>query len=279
VPSTVTRRRRFRRPEWLSAPKPDDDGSMALVDHLKELRYRVIVSVLAILATMVGALFLNERLLDLVFKPYVNAIDIFRATHPDSNILMATDGLAGGMMLTLKVALYAGLVVSCPVWLYQIWAFIAPGLLAKEKRYSLMFLGASIPLFLSGVALGYWISPKGFVVLLGFTPENVSNIQDVNKFLQFLSVTLLVFGIAFLLPVILVTLNLLGILPARMLAKYRAVGIFLCFLFGAIATPSQDPFSMCALAVPMAVMYLVSEVICRVNDKRRAAASDLVLVD
>lgn len=273
------KRRRFSRPDWLRVPEPSDDGSMALVDHLKELRYRVIISAVAIVAIMCVTLFFNDYFEDLVLGPYDRATAIFRATHPDSNIIMSTDGLAGGMMLTLKIALYSGLVLSCPVWLYQVWAFIAPGLLSKEKKYALMFLGTSIPLFLAGVALGYWISPKGFVVLLGFTPEGVSNIQDVNKFLQFMTVTLLVFGIAFLLPVILVTMNLVGVLRAQTLAKYRTFGIFLCFVFGAVATPSQDPFSMCALAVPMAVMYIVSEVICRINDKRRAARADLVLAD
>lgn len=279
MPSTVKRRRSLALPEWLKAPKPADDGSMALVDHLKELRYRIIVSFLAILATMVGCLAFNDTLVHLVFDPYYHSVAIYESTHPGSKVLVATDGLAGGMMLVLKVGLYAGLVLSCPFWLYQLWAFIAPGLLAKEKKYTLGFLGAAIPLFLTGIALGYWISPKGFVVLLGFTPDGVSNIQDVNKFLQFMTITLLVFGVSFLLPVVLVALNLLGILRARTLAKYRTVGIFLCFLFGAVATPSQDPFSMCALAVPMAVMYIISEVICHANDKRRGVTDELVLAD
>lgn len=279
MPSTVKRRRSLALPEWLKAPKPADDGSMALVDHLKELRYRIIVSALVIVAAMLGSLVFNRQLLNLVFEPYQSAIAIYESRTPDGNVIIATDGITGGLLFTLKVALYAGLVVSCPVWLYQLWAFIAPGLLAKEKKYALGFLGAAIPLFLTGIGLGYWISPKGFVVMLGFTPDGVSNIQDINKFLAFLSGMLLVFGLSFLLPVILVALNLMGVLRGRTLAKYRTVGIFLCFLFGAVATPSQDPFSMCALAVPMAVMYVISEVICHANDKRRGVSHELVLAD
>ncbi|MEL4357408.1 MULTISPECIES: twin-arginine translocase subunit TatC [unclassified Luteococcus] len=279
--STGATVRRRRRPDlsWMKPPRPDDEGAMALVDHLKELRYRVIVSVIAVVVAMVLCLIWNEFLYRLVFRPYMQSIEIYKQAHPGADVSLVASGLSTPFMFTLKTGLYAGLVTSCPIWLYQLWAFIAPGLLAKEKKYSLAFLGTGIPLFLSGVLLGYWISPKGFVMLLGFTPDGVTNLQDINDFLHFLSVMLLVFGGAFLLPVILVALNLVGVLSAATLAKYRALGIFACFVFGAVATPSQDPFSMCALAVPMAVMYLVSEVICRVNDKRRAARADLVLAD
>lgn len=247
---------------------------MALVDHLKELRYRVIVSMVAITVTMLVSLIWNRFLFNLVFGPYQKSIAIYKEANPGGNVLMTTDGLAGSVTLILKVGLFAGLIVSCPIWLYQIWAFIAPGLLAKEKKYALYFLGASIPLFLSGVALGYWISPKGFVVLLGFTPDGVSNLQDINNFLRFMTIMLLVFGVSFLLPVILVTLNLVGVLKAATMAKYRMFAFFLCFVFGAVATPSADPFSMLALAVPMVGMYIISEVICTINDRRRAARGD-----
>lgn len=247
---------------------------MALVDHLKELRYRVIVSVLAVVVAMVLCLVWNKELLNLVFMPYNTAQALYEQQNPGQTVHVITDGLSGGMMLTLKTGLYAGLVTSCPVWLYQLWAFIAPGLVAKEKKYSLMFLGSAIPLFLAGVALGYWISPKGYVVLLGFTPQGVENMQDVNKFLQFESIMLLVFGAAFLLPVVLVALNALGILRGRTMGKFRNVAIFACFVFGAVATPSVDPFSMLALAMPMALMYVLSEVICRTSDRRKGIVWD-----
>ena len=168
----------------------------------------------------------------------------------------------------------AGIFFSAPIWLWQVWAFVAPGLLAKEKKYSLAFLGSAIPLFLAGIVLGYWISPKGFVVLLGFTPQGVTNIQDVNDFLHFMSIMLMVFGVSFLLPVILVALNAVGILRGRTMGKYRNIAIFACFIFGAVATPSTDPFSMLALSLPMAVMYVLSEIICRVSDNRKGITFD-----
>lgn len=271
--ATAVRRRRFTL-DWMRPPKPDDEGAMALVDHLRELRYRVIVSAVAVVVAMGVSLAFNKFLLGLVFNPYNASKELYEAQNPGQKVLMATDGLAGSMMLSLKVGLYAGLILSCPVWLYQLWAFIAPGLLSKERKYTLAFLGAAIPLFLSGVALGYWISPKGFVVLLGFTPQGVTNIQDINDFLHFMSIMLMIFGVSFLLPVVLIALNLLGILRGRTMGKFRNLAIFACFIFGAVATPSTDPFSLLALSVPMGVMYLISEVVCRSNDRRKGIVWD-----
>ncbi|MFC6396604.1 twin-arginine translocase subunit TatC [Luteococcus sanguinis] len=271
--ATAVRRRRLDL-SWLRPPKPDDEGSMALVDHLRELRYRVIVSVIAILVAFGICWNWNQFLYRQVFRPYNQAIAWYVQAHPDGSVDLVTDGIAGALMLVLKTCLYAGIIASCPVWLYQLWAFIAPGLLAKEKKYALAFMGSAIPLFLSGVALAYWIAPKGFAVLLGFTPDDVTNLQDVSKFLQFLTIMLLVFGLSFLLPVVLVALNLMGVVRARTLSRFRIPAIFICFVFGAVATPSVDPFSMLAMAIPMALMYIISEVICHANDRRRGITAD-----
>ena len=273
-------RPRARRLSWLHPPKPSDDGAMALVDHLKELRYRVIVAVAAILVTMVVCLVFGDQILTIVLRPFYIAIDTYRAANPEANVIISAEGLESPLLLRLKIALYAGLIISCPVWLYQIWGFIAPGLLRNEKRYALAFLGSGIPLFIAGVLLGYWISPKGFAVMLGFTPNtpDLWNIQEVQKFLNFEMMMLMVFGLSFLLPVILIALNLVGVLKGATMGRFRVVAIFLCFVFGAVATPSTDPFSMCALAAPTALMYIISEVICRANDRRRAARGDEIVL-
>lgn len=270
-----TKSRRQFVPDWLKPVKSDSaDGTMALVDHLRELRYRVIISVVAITISFALCWNWHEFLYRQVFWPYKQAITWYQEAHPTGDVNLVTDGIAGAFMLNLKTCLYAAIIVSCPIWLYQVWAFIAPGLLAKEKKYALAFMGAAIPLFLSGVALAYWIAPKGFAVLLGFTPEDVTNLQDVSKFLQFLVIMLLVFGGSFLLPVILVALNLMGIVRAHQLSRFRIPAIFICFVFGAFATPSVDPFSMLAMAIPMALMYIISEVICHANDRRRGVTVD-----
>ena len=206
--------------------------------------------------------------------PYYAAVDSLKDSRPDAQTMIVNDGVVSPFTLAVIACIAGGIVLSSPVWLYQLWAFVAPGLVAKEKKYALAFMGSAIPLFLSGVALAYWIAPKGFAVLLGFTPDDVTNLQDVSKFLQFLTIMLLVFGLSFLLPVVLVALNLMGVVRARTLSRFRIPAIFICFVFGAVATPSVDPFSMLAMAIPMALMYIISEVICHANDRRRGITAD-----
>ena len=164
----------------------------------------------------------------------------------------------------------AGAVFTAPVWLYQFWAFIVPGLLAKEKRWALAFIGAATPMFAGGVAVGYLVLPKAMVVLLGFTQSGVANLQDINAYLAFSLRLMIVFGIAFLLPLVVLMLNIVGVVKAKHLAKYRTYVIFGTFVFGAIATPSTDPFSMLALAAPMTVLFLAAEAIAHLLDRRKA---------
>ncbi|WP_203566671.1 twin-arginine translocase subunit TatC [Aestuariimicrobium ganziense] len=265
---------------WLTPPAPTVDGTMALVDHLKELRYRVVISAIAIvLMTAIGLVF-HKDLTKVVMWPIDTAIESYKRSNPGAQSEVIIKELTGGFMFMLKIAGVAGLIASCPVWLYQFWAFIVPGLLANEKKYAVRFLGSAIPLFLMGVALGYIVTPKGFAVLLNFNPEGILNLNDLNTFLAFELRMLLVFGLSFLLPVVLVALNMIGVVKATQLARARSVAVFSCFVFAAIATPSVDPFAMLALALPMVLMYLVSELICKAHDKAVASRSDeIVLAD
>ncbi|MGA4507686.1 twin-arginine translocase subunit TatC [Propionibacteriaceae bacterium G1746] len=258
-------------PDWLRAPKSDSpDGTMALVDHLRELRYRVIISFIAFVVVLIVAFIIENTthlLTDLMTQPILAAKDAYLLKYPDREVILSTDGIMGGFTLQVKVAAVAGLIFSCPIWIWQLWSFIVPGLLSNEKKYTLRFMGAAIPLFLFGVAVGYLVLPKGFEVMMGFNPPGTTNINEMNNYLSFELRMLLVFGLSFLLPVVLVALNLLGVVKATQLSKSRVVAIFVCFIFGAIATPSTDPISMLALAVPMALMYLISEVICHIHDR------------
>ena len=157
-----------------------------------------------------------------------------------------------------------------PIWLYQLWAFIVPGLLAKEKKWALIFIGTASPLFAAGVAVGYIVLPKGITVLLSFTQAGITNLQDINTYLSFLLRVMLVFGIAFLIPLLVLMLNIVGVVKATQLSKYRVYVIFGTFVFGAVATPSTDPFSMLALALPMSLLFLIAEVIAHILDRRKA---------
>ena len=275
----TTTTRESRLPGWLRPPKPSEDGSMALGDHLRELRYRLIVSMVAILLTTLVALIFYDYLMQLALSPIEQAIAAYQAKRPNADVVLSTDGVMGAFVLYFKVCFTAGFIVACPIWLYQLWAFIAPGLLANEKRVALRFLGAAIPLFLLGVVTGYLITPKGFAVMMQFNPDGVTNINELNNFLNFELRLLLVFGVSFLLPVVLITLNRLGVVKATQLTRFRSLAIFLCFVFAAIATPSADAISMLALSLPMAAMYVLSEVICHRHDRKKAARDDLATDD
>ena len=255
---------------WLKPPKAGPDGSMSLFEHIAELRYRLIVIALTVIVGTVVAWFFRDYLTGFIFRPYYEAAAAIMAKNPGAHLEMINSGVASPFTLALKVSALAGIILSSPVWLWQLWSFIVPGLLAKEKKWTLIFLGSATPLFLAGVAVGYYVMPKGLVVLLGFTASGITNLHDVNQFLAFLIRFMLVFGIAFLIPEDVLIINIVGVLKAKYLAKYRSIIIFGTFVFGAVATPSTDPFSMLALALPMTVLFLVAEVIAHILDRRKA---------
>jgi sec-independent protein translocase protein TatC len=182
----------------------------------------------------------------------------------------------------LKVSALAGAIATAPFWLYQLWAFVVPGLLAKEKKWALIFIAAATPMFVGGVVVAYVVLPKAIAVLLSFTQSGVTNLQDINAYLAFLLRLMLVFGIGFLIPLIVLMLNIVGVIKAKQMAKYRSLVIFATFVFGAVATPSTDPFSMLAVAAPMALLFLAAEVIAHILDRRKerqaALAGDDLIV-
>ncbi|HYP46840.1 MAG TPA: twin-arginine translocase subunit TatC [Propionibacteriaceae bacterium] len=255
---------------WLKPPPVPVDGSMTLFEHLRELRYRLVVATLAIVVGMIVCSFFNAELFALLRRPYDMAIADLKAKKPDSVTILANQGLTSPFTLALKIALVGGMVISAPVWLWQLWSFIMPGLLAKEKKWALIFISAASPLFFAGVAVAYIVLPKGLSVLLGFTQNGITNMQDISVFLTFLLRIMVVFGVAFLIPLIVLMLNFLGVVKASQLAKYRMYVVFGTFVFGAVATPSTDPFSMLALALPMTLLFLAAEVIAHIADRRKA---------
>jgi len=256
--------------KWLRPPPLPPDGSMTLYEHLRELRYRLIVAALAIVLGMIVCGFFYPQLFDLLTKPYYAGIEDLKAKRPGAVTALVTNNLASPMTIALKICMVAGIVLTSPIWLYQLWAFVVPGLLAKEKKWALIFIGAAVPLFTAGVVVAYIVLPKGITVLLGFTQSGVTNLQDINLFLSFLLRVMIVFGIAFVLPLFVVMLNMVGVLSAQQLSKYRTYVIFGTFVFGAMATPSTDPFSMLALAIPMSLLFIGAEVVTHIHDRRKA---------
>ena len=268
--------------KWLKPPPVPPDGTMTLYEHLRELRYRLIVSALAIMAGMIVAWFFRYDLLNILQQPYFQAINALKVKNPDTTTLLVNINLTSPLTLSLKVSALAGAILTAPFWLYQLWAFVVPGLLAKEKKWALIFIAAATPMFVGGVIVAYIVLPKAIAVLLSFTQDGVSNLQDINAYLSFLLRLMLVFGLGFLIPLIVLMLNIVGVIKAKQMAKYRSLVIFGTFVFGAVATPSTDPFSMLAVALPMALLFLAAEVIAHVLDRRKAeraalAGDDLII--
>jgi sec-independent protein translocase protein TatC len=245
------------------------DGRMALSDHFRELRARLIRSALVLVIAFCVAIFFYSQLLEVVQHPYNEARDALANRNPPIKTEPVINGAGGGILLQFKLCGVVSLIASAPYWLYQIWAFIVPGLTRKEKRISLAFLGATIPLFLLGCFLGYFILPQSLSILYGLSPEGTSNIQQVSMYFSFVTRFILVFGLGFLFPVVLVGLNAVGVMPASRLIKGWRVAVVLIFVFAAVATPTADPFTMFVFAAPLTALYFGAWFVCRILDKRK----------
>jgi sec-independent protein translocase protein TatC len=245
-----------------------EGGRMALTDHFRELRARLMKSMLALVVATIASFFIYDPLLlEIVTGPYYEARDTLGS---DTTTKIIISGVGGGLMIQLKLCALSGVIISSPVWLYQIWAFVLPGLHRAERRWTMLFVAIAGPLFCAGVTLGYYVLPKALQVLISFTPADMENLNDFNDFFSFITRMLLVFGIALEIPFFVVLLNLAGVVSGRALGKHRPWIILGTFVFAAVATPSTDPISMLFLAMPMLVLFLVSELIARFVDRRRA---------
>jgi sec-independent protein translocase protein TatC len=179
-------------------------------------------------------------------------------------------GPLDGFTTRLKVSVIAGAVFTGPLWLYQIWAFITPGLRKNERKYTIIFIITSTILFVAGMSLAYVVLSKGLNILLTQAGEGVSALLTVNAYLSFVTLMLVVFGAAFEVPLLVIMANLAGVLSAKVLRKSQRIAIFLIFLFAAVATPSTDPFTMCAMALPMVLLFEGAVLFAVFHDRRKA---------
>jgi sec-independent protein translocase protein TatC len=253
------------------------DGRMALADHLRELRARLLMVVSILTIGIVVAWFFYDELFSLLLDPYQDARTRLEAKGVRTEPVLS--GVGAALLLQIKICALAAVVATCPFWLYQIWAFVVPGLHANEKKWTKLFAVVAGPLFLAGVAVAYYVLPKGMEVLIGFTQSELQNFVPFDTYLQFIIRMMLVFGIAFEIPLFVILLNLAGVVAGRTLGAYRPWIIVGTFVFAAVATPSTDPFSMIMLALPMSLLFLVSEGVARLVDRRRAGRDDLVGLD
>ncbi|MBC7268467.1 MAG: twin-arginine translocase subunit TatC [Streptomyces sp.] len=255
----------------------DPEGRMPLAEHLRELRNRLAKALLAIvLVTIVAAFFYND-IINFFTEPILESVgcsqsfeELARAKDDAEPCAQITiNGLLTPFTLALKVSLMAGVVLASPVWLYQLWAFVAPGLHRHEKKYAYAFVATGFPLFLGGAYFAYRVLPTTAKVLIEFTPFGVDNLLPLDDLLDLVTRMVVVFGLSFELPLLLVMLNFSGAISGkRMLGWWRAM-IMGITLFAAIATPSTDPLTMMALAGPIWVLYFAAVAISLLNDRRR----------
>ncbi len=243
---------------------------MPLVDHLRELRKRLVIAAAAIVVGTIVGWVIYPAVFDFIKQPYIDGIQPLLERKGFEATLVLNGGVGSAFTFRLKLSLVIGLVISSPIWIGQIWGFVLPALHRQEKKWVYILTGLGAPLFAGGVVLGYVILPKGIQVLISFAPESIQVLLSLGDYLSFVIRTVLVFGIAAQIPLVVVLLNRLGVVSARQLASARPWTIIGIFVFAAVATPSTDPLTMLFLALPMTLLYAVSEVIARLTDKKRA---------
>lgn len=244
---------------------------MPLMDHLRELRTRVLYAALGLAGGMIVGWFLFDTVWAFLKQPYCSLPQAQEIRPGECTLVF--NGIFDAFFLHLKVALMVGAVVSAPIWLYQIWAFVVPGLYRNEKRYTVAFLGIAVPLFVLGSWLAYFAMDTALSILFSFAPEGSLPLITLSDYLSYSMAMLLVFGVSFELPLLAVFLNFIGILTHERMKKWRRATFFLTFVFAAVATPGGDPVTMMLMALPMIVLFAVAEVIAFLHDRRKGVDS------
>lgn len=241
---------------------------MPLIEHLRELRKRVLSSAVAILVFFLGGWYLYNPIIATLAKPVCD-LKAAQQSGATSCGALYISGVLGPLDLQIKVALLTGVIVSAPFWLYQLWAFIAPALHRREKRTTVLFICAATPFFALGAVLGYLILPIAIKALFGFTPNSISNLVRFDDYLDFVLRLILLVGLAFELPIFLLTFNLIGFLRGKTILKPWRVWVFAIFFVVAAFSPTADPLSMLLLAAPLIVFYFAAGAIAVLVDRRR----------
>ncbi|WJZ02631.1 twin-arginine translocase subunit TatC [Corynebacterium freiburgense] len=254
------------------------DGSMSLVEHIQELRRRLIISLLALaVGTIFGfwwyqnSLFGIPTLGEILRGPYCSLPPEARASFsPDGSCKLLATGPFEMFMLRLKVGALAGSVVASPIWLAQLWGFITPGLMKNERRWTFTFVTAAVFLFISGAILAYFVIAYGLAFLLTIGADTQTTALNGEQYFGFLLAFLVIFGVSFEVPLIIAMLNIVGLISYEQLKTKRRLIIMLLAVFAAFMTPGQDPVSMVILAIALVVLVEISIQFARFNDRRRS---------
>ena len=223
---------------------------MPLRDHLVELRNRILLAVIGITVAAVGGWFLFDPVFEELQRPLLEV-----AARDKAIVSVNFTGLATALDMHFKVAFFLGLILSSPWWLYQVWAYVAPGLTGKERRYTVGFLTAAVTLFACGIGAAWVVFPHAVEILTEFRPDGTQQLLDAEMYLNFAMRLLLAFGLAFVFPVVMVALTWIGVVPWRTWLKGWRWAVLLIFVFAAVMTPTPDAITMIVMAIPMCALY------------------------
>lgn len=238
---------------------------MTVVQHLAELRYRLVVSLVAFAVGSVVAYMLYNPILRVLTSPLEEGSRIGGVKVEGLNV----PGIATAFVVRMKISAFAGIVFALPVLLWQLWRFVTPALGTGEKRYAVSFIGASLLLFAAGAWIAYAILPTAIGFLIGFArAPGLKPLIFIDQYLSFVILMVLVFGLSFEFPILLVFLAMVGVVSSERLRRWRRSAFFVSFVAGAILTPSGDPISMALLALPLYVLYELSLLVIRFGLKR-----------
>ncbi|WFE48259.1 twin-arginine translocase subunit TatC [Verrucosispora sp. WMMD1129] len=248
------------------------DGSMTLVEHIRELRDRLFRASLAIVVGLIGGYLLAQPAFDLLKQPYCRLPGMMVDGECQQFLMLAP---ADGFILKLKLALWIGLILGAPVWLYQLWAFIAPGLHRHERKWAYVFVTIAAPLFAAGAVLAFLVVDKGLAFLLEAGVTGTDSQLEVTRYISFVTTMILLFGVAFEFPLTLLMLNFTGVVSARRLLSWWRIVVFVCFAFAAVATPDPGPFGMTLLALCLSLLYFIAVGVAFLNDRRKGRGKEL----
>lgn len=245
-----------------TAEEPDADpaaATMTLTEHLGELRVRIIRSALAVAVGMVLIIAFYDQVLELLLRPYQSLCDEKGPTFcdPTLNAFSPTEGLS----TRIRVGMYGGIVLALPVLLWQVWRFIVPALNPKEKRYAIPFILSSVMLFIAGGLMAYFTVERALEFLISWSGSDVNAIFSVSSYIALIGLMIAAFGVGFLLPVLLVFLQLANVVTARRLLQWWRYSIVVIFILAAVITPSGDPITLALLGIPMVILYFLAALI------------------
>lgn len=266
----------LRRPGHPSKFEQAADGSMTLIEHIRELRNRLFWASLGIVAGLVVGFILSGWVFDLLKQPYCS-LSTSQSLNADGEKFCdwIVLGVGDQLVLKLKIALWIGLIVGAPVWLYQLWAFIAPGLHRHERKWAYVFVAIAAPLFAAGAVLAYLVVGHSLSFIMNAGVLGVTTKLEVSSYVGFVTTMILLFGGAFEFPLVLLMLNFTGVVTGRRLLSWWRVVVFLSFAFAAIATPDPGPFGMTLLAACMSLLYFVSVGVAFLNDRRKGRGKEI----